>query len=392
MESIKDKVAIIGMGCTTFGELWDKGDEDLMVEATAEAIKDAGIELKDIQAAWVGNAMSGEVGTYLSVPLRLKYIPVTRVENRCCTGSDAIRNAAYAIASGACDVALVVGCEKQKDTGFSGTAMGSGELHPVMSHGHTAANTFALRATRYAAQYRIPIDQLRLALAKIAVKNHRNGTKSPLAHFRNAVTIEQVLNSPIVCWPLGLLDCCPVTDGAAAAVLCRADMAKSFRHDYVLIKALGLAAGPGEHYGSNRYDLVHWEEAVQASRHAYGEAGISDPIGNLDLVELHDCFTIAELIMYEDLSLCPRGQAVKCVEEGVFEAEGKLPVNVDGGLKAYGHPTAATGVRMAYECYKQLQGKAGARQLKNPRIGLTENQGGGYGSWVAAVNVYGSRD
>ncbi len=392
MESIKDKVAIIGMGCTRFGELWDKGDEDMMVEATDEALKDAGIELKDIQQAWVGNAMSGEVGTYLSVPLRLRYIPVTRLENRCCTGSDVIRNAAYAIIAGACDVALVVGCEKQKDTGFSGTAMGSGELHPVMSHGHTAANTFALRATRYMAHYGLKPEQLKLALAKIAVKNHRNGTKSPKAHFQNAVTIEQVLNAPMICWPLGLLDCCPVTDGAAAAILCRADMAKSFRDDYVLIKGLGLSAGPGEHYGSDKYDLVHWQEAVTAAQYAYRDAGITDPLNQLSLVEVHDCFTIAEMIMYEDLGLCPRGQAPKYIDDGVFEATGKVPVNIDGGLKAFGHPTAATGVRMAYECYKQLQGKAGARQLKNPRICLTENQGGGYGSWVAAVNIFGARD
>ena len=391
MESIKDKVAIVGMGCTKFGELFDKSSSDLIVEATKEAVEDAGIELKDIQAAWVGTAFSGEVGTCLSVPLRLQYIPVTRVENRCCTGSDAIRNAAYAVASGAYDIVLALGYEKQKDTGFAGTSMGGPELHPVF-YQRTALSTFALRATSYFARYGLSPEEGKTMIAKIAVKSRRQGALSPKAHFQREITLEEALNSPIVCWPLSLTDCCPVTDGAAAVILTRADMARSFSDDYMLIKALGEASGPGADYGSDEFDLSHFEEVCRAAQDAYRQAGIKNPIDEVSLAQCHDCFSITEAILYEDLGFCPRGQAKAYVDEGVFEANGKMPMNTDGGLISFGHPIGASGIRQAYEMYKQFQGKADSRQLKEPRIGLCENFGGGYGAWSAIVNIYGRRD
>jgi len=388
MKGIKDEVAIVGMGCTQFGEHYNKGSSDLVYEAALEACRDAGIELKDIQAGWVGTAFSGEVGTCLSVPLRLQYIPVTRVENRCATGGDTIRNAAFGVASGAYDIVLALGYEKQKDTGFSGTSMGGPELHPVFGH-RTALATFALRATNYFSKWGLTPEEGKAMMAKIVVKNHRQGALAPKAHMRKEVTIEQVLNSPIVCWPLGLLDCCPVTDGAAAAILVKADIAKDFRKDYMLIKAAALVSGPGDEYGRDDYDLSHFEEAKRAAQLAYQEAGIKDPLEEVDLAECHDCFSITEAIMYEDLGFCPRGQAKRYVDEGIFEMDGKLPVSVDGGLLAFGHPIGATSIREAYEAYQQFQGKAGKRQLNDPRIAVCETFGGAYGAWSASVNIYG---
>jgi len=342
MESIKDKVAIVGMGCTKFGELWEKSTSDLMVEAANEAVADAGIELKDIQAAWLGTCFSGEVGTALSVPLRLPHIPVTRVENRCCTGADAIRNAAYGIASGAYDVVLALGVEKQKDTGFSGTSMGQAEPHPVFYH-RTALSTFALRATAYFDRWGISAEEGKVMMARIAVKARRQGVLSPKAHFQK-------------------------------------------------IKALALASGPGADYGSDEFDLSHFEEVRHAAQSAYVQAGIKDPLAEIDLAQCHDCFTITEAILYEDLGFCPKGQAREFIRDGIFDIGGSLPMNTDGGLLAFGHPLGASGIRQACEAYLQFQGKAQERQLKDPKIALCENFGGGYGAWSAVVNMYGRAD
>ncbi len=221
---IKDKVAIVGMGCTKFGELWDKSDTDLIVDATYEACEDAGIELKDVQAAWLGTVFSGHTALSLSPALKLQYIPVTRVENMCATGTEALRAAAYAVAAGACDIALAVGVEKLKDTGWTG-------VQPTNVVGRSTMSTagvemeqsppamFAQLATRYFHHYKIDPDEGKRVLAQIAVKNHHNGSMNGRAHFQNELTVEQVLKAPIVSWPLGVLDCCGVSDGAAAAIV-----------------------------------------------------------------------------------------------------------------------------------------------------------------------------
>ncbi len=394
MESLKDKIAIVGMGCTRFGERWDMGVEDLLVEAAYEAFEDAGISPKDIQAAWIGTVFSGLSSITLS-PLALQYIPMTRVENMCATGSEALRAASYAIVAGACDIALAIGVEKLKDSGTTGVKGpsivgdnidGTSGIGP----GYSAPASFAYMATRYFHEYGLRPEEGKRLLAEIAVKNHHNGSLNPKAHFRNELSIDQVMNAPIVAWPLGLYDCCGVSDGAAAAVLVRADMAKSFRADPIYIKALSICVGARQGAIRQDYDFVHIEETVLASRKAYREAGVKDPRKEISVAEVHDCFTIHEMILYEDLGFSPRGRARDDIEAGTFTLKGDLPVNTDGGLKCFGHPLGASGLRMMYEVYKQLQGKAGPRQVKNPRLGLTHNLGGNAGTGIASCCIVGN--
>jgi acetyl-CoA C-acetyltransferase len=394
MESIRDKVAIVGMGCTKFGERWDMGVEDLLVEAAYEAFEDAGIQPKDIQAAWLGTVFSGVSAITLS-PLGLQYIPMTRVENMCATGSEAVRAASYAVAAGACDIALAIGVEKLKDsgqTGVEGPAIvgDNPDGSSGIGSGFSAPASFAYLGTRYFHQYGLEPDYGKRLLAEIAVKNHYNGSLNPKAHFQNRLTVEQVVRAPIVAWPLGLYDCCGVSDGAAAAIVVRADMAKNFRADPIYIKALAITVGARQGCMRQDYDYVHIEENVIASRMAYDQAGIRDPRKELSLAEVHDCFTCHELILYEDLGFSPRGRAKDDIEAGAFKLTGELPVNTDGGLKCFGHPLGASGLRMMYEVHKQLQGKGGPRQVKNPRLGLTHNLGGNAGMGIASCVVLGN--
>jgi acetyl-CoA C-acetyltransferase len=393
MESIKDKVAIVGMGCTKFGELWDKSEEDLVVEAVYEAYEDAGVEPKDIQAAWLGNARTAMRGAALAIPLKLEYIPISRVENQCCSGTDAFRNACYAVAAGIYDLVLVVGFEKLKDAGSERLRARYlyPDLFPQVPLG-LPAQEFALKATRYFHDYGLSYEAGKKMLSRIAVKNHHNGTMSPKAHFRKEITIEQAMKAPMISYPLGLLDACGVSDGAAAAIITRSDMAKKFRDDYVLVKGIGICSGAKQAQLRSDEDLIHFEENVRAARMTYEEAGIGDPLKEVDLAELHDCFTITEAITCEDLGFCPRGKAKEYVEEGIFDLDGELAVNSDGGLKCFGHPLGASGIRMIYEIYKQMQYKAGPRQRKNPSIGLTHNLGGTTGAYTVSVAIFGQRD
>lgn len=395
MEGIKDKVAIIGMGCTKFGELWDKSVGDLIVDAAYEAFEDAGIEPKQVEAAWIGTVFSGLSAITLA-PLRLSYVPITRVENMCATGSEALRAAVYAVAAGACDIALALGVEKLKDSGQMGLAgpavVGSSTLGTSgVAPGYSPPAAFAYLGTKYFHDHGINPEEGKQLLAKIAVKNHHNGSLNPKAHFQNELTEAQVMNAPIVAWPLGLLDCCGVSDGAAAAIVTRADLAKNFRPDPIYVKATTICVGAREGQLRQDYDFTHIEENVRGSRRAYTDAGITDPRKELSIAEVHDCFTIHEMIVYEDLGLSPRGRAREDVEAGTFTLTGKLPVNTDGGLKCFGHPLGASGLRMMYEVYKQLQGKAGARQVKNPCLGLTHNLGGNAGTGIASVSIVGNQ-
>jgi acetyl-CoA C-acetyltransferase len=394
MESIKDKVAIVGMGCTKFGERWDMGVEDLLVEAAYEALEDAGIQAGDVQAAWLGTVFSGITAITMS-PLGLQYIPMTRVENMCATGSEALRGAAYAVASGACDIALAIGVEKLKDSGQTGvkgpSIVGDNpDGSPGIGSGFSAPASFAYLGTRYFHQYGLAPDHGKRLLAQIAVKNHHNGSLNPKAHFHNELTVDQVMNAPIVAWPLGLFDCCGVSDGAAAAIVVRADMAKQFRSDPIFIKGLAISVGARQGVMRQDYDYVHIEENVRAAKMAYEQAGIKDPRNEISLAEVHDCFTTHELILYEDLGFSPRGKAGDDIEAGTFTLTGSLPVNTDGGLKCFGHPLGASGLRMMYEVYKQLQGKADQRQVKNPVLGLAHNLGGNAGMGIASCVVLGN--
>ena len=395
MGTIKDKVAIIGMGCTKFGELWDKSVNDLIIDATFEACEDAGVELKDVEAAWLGTVFSGHTALSLSPPLKLQYIPVTRVENMCATGTEALRAAAYAVAAGACDIALAVGVEKLKDTGWTG-------VQPTNVVGRSTMGTtgtemelsppamFSLLAMRYFHQYQLDPEEGKRLLAEIAVKNHRHGSLNPRAHFQNELTVEQVLKAPIVAWPLGVLDCCGVSDGAAAAIVTRSDLAKKFRDDPIYIKSLAVSVGSRLDLMTQDYDFVHVEENLRAAQMAYAEAGIKNPRSELSLAEVHDCFTVHEMVIYEDLGWSKRGRAKEDIENGTFTLKGELPVNTDGGLKCFGHPLGASGLRMQYEVYKQLQERGGPRQVKNPRLGLTHNLGGNIWGGVACVSITGN--
>jgi acetyl-CoA C-acetyltransferase len=369
MDRIRDKVAVIGMGCTKFGEYFDRSVEDLIIDATYEALADANVEAKDIQAAWAGTVYSGQAGMSLARPLKLPFIPVTRIENACGSGMDAFRNACFAVAAGAFDLALVCGFEKAKDF-YPGSDVGPFQAQFAL--GMSAPGQYAMLATRYFAKYEIGKE----TLAKIAVKNHHNGSLSPKAHLRREVTIDQVMNAPIIAWPLGLFDCCARSEGSAAAVITRAEMAKNFTEAYILVKGFGLAAGTCTGRIRSDYDFVHFDENVNAAKQAYTQAGITKPDREIDIAQLHDCFTITELVTYEDLGFCPRGGAKDYIDADYFALGGELPVNTDGGLKCFGHPAGASGLRMIYEVYNQILGRADQRQLKNVETGLAHNLGG----------------
>ena len=398
-DGIKDKVAIIGMGCTRFGELWDKSPEDLIIDAFKEVIADAGIEKKDIQAAWQGGPefTAGSVGDSalpLAQTLKLPFIPVTKVENMCASGSEAFRGACYAVAAGACDIAMALGVEKLKDTGYGGLPEFShystiGTKNRIIGANQTAPGMFAMLATRYFNRYGISPDEGKRMLAAVSAKSHHNGSLNPKAHLRREVTIEQIVNAPIVAWPLGLFDCCGVSDGSAAAIVCRADMAKQFRSDPVYIKALQIAATSGEEQTYTDYDYTHVETTTRAAVRAYSEAGVKNPREEISMAEVHDCFSITEAVTMEDLQFSPRGKMKDDIMGGRFNLDGAQPIQPDGGLKCFGHPIGASGIRMIYEMNKQLQGKADKRQLKNPKYGLTHNLGGIPYRSVASVIIVG---
>jgi acetyl-CoA C-acetyltransferase len=400
-EGIKDKVAIIGMGCTKFGELWNKSAEDLMVEAFQEALGDAGIEKKDIQAAWQSNQFTeistGHSALTLSTALKLPFIPVTRIENLCASGTEALRAACYAVASGACDIALALGVEKVKDLGLGGLPRTNEDIMALGTRGRVIfpswlnpnPGMFAMMAVRYFERYGLSIEEGKRTLAKISVKSHHNGTLNPRAHLRREITVEDVLKAPMIAWPLGLYDCCGVSDGAAAAIVVRADMASNLSPAPVYIKTIQVAAESGEDLLYQGYDYTHVETTCRAAIKTYEEAGIKNPREDISMMEVHDCFSITELVTYEDLLISPRGKAREDVDAGFFELDGKIPCQPDGGLKCFGHPTGASGLRMLYEMYKQLQGKAGPRQINNPKLGLTHNLGGQPPLSVCSVCILG---
>jgi len=395
-EGIRNKVAIIGMGCTKFGELWDKSSESLMVEAFEEALQDAGVEKKEIDAAWFSSCFAennvGKSAIPLAGALKLPFLPVTRTENFCASGTEAIRAACYAVASGASDMALAVGVEKLKDIGYGGLpdfsqlrGIYNRQIFPNM----TAPGMFAMMATKYFDRYGLSPEEGKRTIAKVSAKSHYNGARNPKAHLQREVSVETIMNAPMVAWPLGLYDCCGVTDGAAAAIIVRADRAKDFRPDPIYVKALQIAVSPEEEFRYQQWDGTHVETTVRAATRAYQEAGIKNPREELSLIEVHDCFSITELVIYEDLLISPRGKAKEDVDSGFYNLNGKLPCNSDGGLKSFGHPIGASGIRMVYEIYKQFQGKCGIRQLKNPRFGLSHNLGGFPANCVIGITIWG---
>ena len=384
---IKDRVAIVGMGCTQFGEHWDKGPDDLLIDAAYAAYESAGIDPKDVDAYWLGT-MGQLSGLTLSIPLKIPYKPVTHVENYCATGSEALRQACYAVASGAYDIAMAIGVEKLKDSGFSGLVVSDPPNDGTLGN-MTAPASFSLLAPAYFKKYGLDPDKGKDVLSRIAWKNHRNGAKNPKAQFRKEVPLEQIKASPKVADPLGIMDCSGVSDGSAAAIVVRAEDAHKFTRDPIFIKALSFVAGPGEGPLAQDYDFTTFREVVASAKDAYQQAGITDPRTQISMAEVHDCFTPTELVLYEDLGFSARGTAWKDVLDGFFDLEGSLPVNPDGGLKSFGHPIGASGLRMMYEMWLQLRGEAGPRQIKDPTLGLTHNLGGMPGRCVSFVSIVG---
>ncbi len=394
---IKDKVAIIGMGCSKFGERWDAGPDELMVEAYLEAVQDAGIDTSQIQAAWhsthIDEIGTGKGGTPASVALRLPNVAVTRVENFCAGGSEAFRGAVYGVASGAYDIALAVGVEKLKDTGYGGLPTGQpGTLLPLWAANGSAPGNFAQLASAYRTKHGVSKEDLKRAIAHVSVKSHENGSKNPKAHLQKPITEEMCLNAPMIAEPLGLFDCCGVSDGAAAAIVTTPEIARSLgKKDLITVKALQLSVSNGLESSHNSWDGSYFHTARIASKKAYEEAGIRDPRSEVSMIEVHDCFSITELVTMEDLHISREGEGWKDVMNGFYDASGQVPCQIDGGLKCFGHPIGASGLRMLYEMYLQLQGRAGARQLKNPKVGLTHNLGGSPSMNVCSVAIIGAQ-
>jgi acetyl-CoA C-acetyltransferase len=385
---IRDRVAIVGMGCTPFGEHWNKGADDLLVDAATETYRSAGVEADAVDAYWLGTMASGLSGLLLSEALKIPYKPVTRLENMCATGSEALRNAAYAVASGAYDLVMAIGVEKLKDSGFSGLT-GTRPPDDGTASSMTAPATFSLLAPAYAKKYGVSEAELKDVLTRIAWKNHRNGAKNPKAQFQREVPLDRIKGSPSVAGMLGVFDCSGVSDGSAAAILCRAEDAHRYTDTPIFIKSLAFAAGPAEGYYSQDYDFTSFPEVVASAADAYRQAGVTDPRAQITMAEVHDCFTPTELVLMEDMGFSARGEAWKDVLAGRFDLDGAQPVNPDGGLKSFGHPIGASGLRMMYEMWLQLRGEAGPRQIASPSLGLTHNLGGAPGRCVSFVSIVG---
>jgi len=393
---IKDKVAILGMGCSQFGERWDKEADDLMVEAYLEALADAGIETKQIDAAWLATAIEdqhvGKSAVPLARALRLPFIPVTRVENFCASGTEAFRGAVYAVASGAADIALALGVEKLKDTGYGGLPQrGRGVLNNMTWPNLSAPGSFAQLAAAYRAKHGVAAGDLKRAMAHISVKSHDNGARNPKAHLRNRITVETVLGAPMIAEPLGLYDCCGVSDGAACAIVTTPEIARGMgKRDIVSVKALQVSVSNGLEAQHNSWDGSYFATTRVASKRAYQEADVKDPREELSLIEVHDCFSVTELVTMEDLHISPEGGAIRDVLDGFYDAGGSVPCQIDGGLKCFGHPIGASGLRMIYEIYLQMLGRAGERQRRDePRLGLTHNLGGFPHQNVCSVSIVG---
>jgi acetyl-CoA C-acetyltransferase len=369
-ESIRDKVAVVGVGCCTFGENWDQSPSDMIVDAAYEAYADAGIDepQRQIEAVFTGSLYTTKGPHECSDALKLFDRPVTMVSNYCATGTDAFRCGVMSIAAGLYDTVLVVGYDKPKDRGVSGPSV---MLDGVRDLPRTPAGWFSLCAATYFERYGAGREEL----ARIAVKNHHNGTLAPKSFLKREITVEEALNGRMISWPFGLYDCAAQTDGAAAAVVTRADLAAKWRDDPVFVRGVTIKSGPNPQKDPGN-DFLSWKPTAWAAEEVYAMAGISDPRSQIDVAQVHDCFTLTELLSYEDLGFCEKGSAKEHIHSGTFALDGELPVNTDGGLKTFGHPTGATGVRMIYENVLQLQGRAGPRQVAGARTALSHNIGG----------------
>lgn len=363
-------VSIIGVGITPFGKLPHLTLDDLGFSAAREAIRDAGLSPADIQTAYSGNALASQlfgeftIGQKILWGLGIHQIPVINVENACTSGSSAFYLACLAIESGAAEVALILGVEKMYVPVKKVLDAGANDLETKL--GFIVPGSFAMRANSYIKDFGLKPEEMAL----VSVKNHQHGALNPNAQYRELVTVEEVLQSPMVVSPLTRLSCCPQGDGAAAVVICRSDLAKRFGNKAVQVKASVLLSGSYD----NPPHLAQWPADTRAAQKAYQQAGLGPQ--DLDVIELHDAFTIAEIIHYEGLGLCPLGEGGKLLKEGETWLGGRIPVNPSGGLLAKGHPVGATGVAQIVEIVQQLRGEAGARQVTKAKVGLAHCMGG----------------
>ncbi|MEM9254700.1 MAG: acetyl-CoA acetyltransferase [Pseudomonadota bacterium] len=393
---IRDKVAIIGMGCSHFGERWDCGAEDLMLESFTEALSDAGIGIEDIGMAWLSTALDeqhvGKSAVPIATALRLPYIPATRVENYCASGTESFRGAVYAVAAGACDIALALGVEKLKDTGYGGLPQRTrGTVNDLFWPNVSAPGSFAQLASAYESKHGIDRELLKRAMAHVSVKSHDNGAINPKAHLRRKIDIDKAINAPYIAEPLGLFDCCGVSDGSACAIVATPEVARSLgKRDLITVKALQLSVSNGGELQYNDWDGSYFHTTRVAARRAYEEAEITRPRDQIGLIEVHDCFSVTELVTMEDLFISEEGHAADDILNGFYDADGAIPCQIDGGLKCFGHPIGATGLRMLYEMYLQLSERAGERQRsQDPVFGLTHNLGGFPSQNVSSVTIVG---
>ena len=369
-QGIRDKVAIVGVGCCKFGENWHQSPEDMIVDAAYEAYADAGLEdpQKQIDAVFCGSVYPSRGTAEVAESLKLFDRPVSLVQNYCATGTDAFRYGVAAVASGMHDTVLVVGYDKPKDRGVSGPSI---HMNTARGLPMTPAGWFSLCCARYFETYGAGREDL----ARIAVKNHHNGTLAPKSMLKKEITVEDVMNARMISWPFTLYDCAAQSDGAAATIITRKSLAKTFRTDPVYVKGVSIALSANPQSDPS-FDFLAWKPTLAAARDVYKQAGITTPMKEIHLAQVHDCFTMTELLTYEDLGFIAKGSASEHITSGTFELSGELPVNTDGGLKTFGHPTGATGVRMIYENVLQLQGRAGERQVAGATMALSHNLGG----------------
>ena len=372
-------VAVIGVGLTKFGEIWDKSFRHLITEAGSKAIFDSGIEGLEIDAMYVGSMSAGRfigqehIGALVADASGFSHlnIPSTRIEGACASGGLAVREGFLSIASGHNDIVVVGGIEKMNDvsgTAATETLAMAADQEWEAFFGATFPSIYGMIANRHMYEYGTTREQL----AQVAVKNHANGSLNPFAQYQKEIKMEFVLNAPPVAYPLGLFDCSPVTDGAAAIVMCSLDKAKKYTDKIVKIIASGQASDSLALH--ERKDICTLDSTVKASEKAYKQANIGPK--EIDFAEVHDCFTIAEILAIEDLGFVKKGDGGKAIDENITQLNGSLPVNTSGGLKSKGHPVGATGVAQIVEIVTQLRGEADKRQVKDARIGLAHNVGG----------------
>ena len=381
-------VAVIGVGITKFGELWDKSFRQLIAEAGSQAIIDSGISGKEIDALYVGSMSAGRfvgqehVGALVADAsgFSLMHIPSIRVESACASGGLAFRQGYFSVASGMNDIVVIGGIEKMTDvvgTEASNILATGLDQEWEAFFGATFPGIYAMIATRHMHDFGTTREQL----AQVAVKNHANGALNPYAQFKREMKLESILNAPMVASPLGMLDCSPVSDGAATLILCAAEKAKKYIDKPVKIIGSGQASDTLPLHGRN--DICTFESTTYAARMAYKQANIEP--SKIDVAEVHDCFTIAEILAIEDLGFVKKGDGGKAIDNKITTLDGKIPVNPSGGLKAKGHPVGATGVAQIAEIVLQLRGEADKRQVKGAKIGLTHNVGAGGASCVVSI-------